>query len=78
MPRVNDCIDTIPSAEKKFADAHMAKAQIHTWLAWQENPGLPFGTAITAKFLDADRDQAGILINWLKRLFLPILSQETA
>ena len=32
---------------------HTIKAEIHTFLAWQEEPGKPFGQAITAKYLQA-------------------------
>lgn len=31
---------------------HHPKAFIHTWLAWQENPGVPMGQAITAHVLE--------------------------
>lgn len=60
-------VDSIP--EKHFKDKDMPKAVIHTWLAWQEEPGLPYGTAITARFLDPDLAQADVLVSWLKRLF---------
>jgi len=44
---------------------------MHTWLAWQEEPGKPLGTAITAKFLDANVAQVDVLVAWLKALFFP-------
>jgi hypothetical protein len=46
-----------------------SKAFIHTWLAWQEPPGLPMGAAITAKSLSADSPQAQAFVIWLNRLF---------
>jgi hypothetical protein len=63
------CVDGIPAQKKCFRDIDRPKALIHTWLAWQEKPGLPFGTAIKASFLDANLPQAKILGAWLKRLF---------
>ena len=45
------------------------KARIHCWLAWQEEPGKPFGTAITAKFLGHDSPEAIAFLRWLGRLF---------
>ena len=45
------------------------KAVIHTWLAWQKEPGRPFGTAITARFLDPNVPEVDVLVAWLKRLF---------
>lgn len=62
-----DSVDSLP--EQRFKDRHRPKALIHTWLAWQANPGRPYGTAITARFLDPDLPQADVLASWLKRLF---------
>src|SRR5262249_29365512 len=31
-----------------------AKSRLHTWLAWQDEPGLPFGTALKAGFFETD------------------------
>jgi hypothetical protein len=52
-------------SERKFP-----KARIHTWLSWQENPGLPFGTAITAAYLSHDSPEALKFVAWFKKLFL--------
>lgn len=48
---------------------HRQKAFIHTWLAWQEKPGMPMGQAITAKALSYDSVIANIFISWLNKLF---------
>ena len=66
---VTDSIDSIPIRLRLFSDNDEPKAVIHTWLAWQENPGRPYGTAITARFLDPDVPQVGVLVSWLRRLF---------
>lgn len=50
---------------KLFIDDHKAKAEIHTWLAWQKEPGTPMGQAITARYLDANRPEANQFISWL-------------
>jgi hypothetical protein len=49
---------------------HTTKAEIHTFLAWQEEPGKPFGQSITAKYLQTDNPQCANFVNWLKRLFV--------
>ena len=54
-----------------FTDNDTAKAVMHTWLAWQSEPGRPYGTAITARFLDPTVPEADVLVAWLKRLFFP-------
>lgn len=45
------------------------KALIHTWLAWQEKPGMPMGQAITAQVLSYDSAIARTFVTWLKHLF---------
>lgn len=52
-------------------DIHRAKAFIHTWLAWQKEPGRPMGTAITATYLDHNTDLCLRFVAWLNRLFNP-------
>lgn len=49
--------------ERRFHNEHESKARIHTWLAWQKEPGKPMGQAITARYLDADAHHAQQLIN---------------
>ena len=66
---VKQCVANIP--DKKFRSSDESKALIHTWLAWQENPGLPFGSAITAGFLNPMCPQADSFIVWLRNLFFP-------
>jgi hypothetical protein len=35
----------------QFKDVHLSKAEIYTYLAWQDEPGKPFGIAITVHTL---------------------------
>ena len=53
----------------RYALIHRSKAFIHTWLAWQETPGLPMGQAITTRILDHNSPLATIFVEWLRRLF---------
>ena len=64
---VTETVEAIP--ERRFSLNDKPKAVIHTWLAWQENPGRPYGTAITARFLDSNVPQVDALVAWLERLF---------
>ena len=48
---------------------HTTKAEIHTFLAWQAEPGKLFGQSITAKYLQTDNPQCQQFVGWLKRLF---------
>ena len=64
-------VAAIPEGERRFKPLDEPKAVIHTWLAWQEEPGRPFGTAISACFLDPSVTEVDVLADWLKRLFFP-------
>jgi hypothetical protein len=68
---VKSSVAAIPESERRFSQLAEPKAIIHTWLAWQQEPGKPLGTAITAKFLDANVPQVDVLVAWLKALFFP-------
>jgi hypothetical protein len=68
---VESSVATIPEADRRFTKLAEPKAVIHTWLAWQVEPGKPFGTAIKERFLDPNCSQADVLVVWLKRLFFP-------
>lgn len=60
---------TIPDGQRLFGPVDEPKALIHTWLAWQQTPGRPFGTAITARFLDPGVPQVAVFAEWLRELF---------
>lgn len=67
---VNSTLDHIE--EKKlnnYFPKDKSKAVIHTWLAWQKDPGIPMGQAITKRYLSTDEATCLLLIQWLKILF---------
>lgn len=53
----------------RYKPVHHAKARIHTWLAWQNDPGMPMGTAITCQILSVDKELCGRFVSWLCKLF---------
>ena len=65
--------ETITTLEERnlqrYIPNHRAKALIHTWLAWQEDPGTPLGQAVTKHYLTTDTDLCQQFANWLKQLF---------
>ncbi len=67
--KAKGCLDEIPEDLRRFSGTHFAKAHIHTWLAWQEKPGTPLGSAINQRYLKAEAAHAKLLIEWIKRLF---------
>ena len=50
-------------------DNGIAKAVLHAWLAWQENPGLPYGSAIRARYFRHDSPVAERFVGWFRRVF---------
>lgn len=63
------CTEAIADSERRFIPYHLQKAKVHTWLAWQEDPGSPLGQAITKRYCDAEAPHARRLVAWIKRLF---------
>jgi hypothetical protein len=49
---------------------HQDKAELHAWLAWQEDPGLPFGAAIQRKVFSSESASAMAFLGWFNRLFI--------
>jgi len=62
-------VQQIMQVDCRFPDPHVMKAQIHSWLAWQNEPGKPLGQAITKKFLDARAPYAQQFVAWIRRLY---------
>jgi len=48
---------------------HQDKANMHTWLAWQDPPGRPFGEALKAKCLDPMSPRSRTFAEWMIGLF---------
>lgn len=69
LEHAQQSLNTIPKGHRCFTVNDEPKALIHTWLAWQQEPGRPFGTAITARYLDAGVPEATVFANWLRQLF---------
>lgn len=65
---VQTCVENISPDERPFG-SHEAKAKIHTWLAWCEQPGTPLGSAIQRRYLDAHVPEALEFVAWIRRLF---------
>ena len=58
------------SGKNLYPLAHHSKAKIHTYLAWQEEPGCPIGLSITKRVLNPDHPIAQNFVqNWLVPLF---------
>ncbi|MBP5786358.1 MAG: hypothetical protein J6Y19_00850 [Kiritimatiellae bacterium] len=65
---VRDVKEKVPEPSR-FPDKDVEKAEMSAWLAVQQEPGVPYGTAIKAKFLAAHSDVADRFVEWFKKLY---------
>lgn len=52
-----------------FRNVHERKAELHTWLAWQDPPGLRLHEAVEHAVLSPARAESQPFVNWFKSLF---------
>lgn len=68
-PLAESSTATAKTKGAKFRDVDRVKAITHCWLAWQKEPGVPFGRAITSEYFRHDSEEAKAFLRWLKNLF---------
>lgn len=52
-----------------FKERHLDKAEIYTWLAWQDEPGCQLHEAVKHRILDPCSPFAQPFVAWFRRLF---------
>ena len=53
----------------KYKDVHAEKSAVHTFLAWEDEPGNPFGQAFHSNSFDPTLEAAKPFIRWFCKLF---------
>lgn len=72
MPFVEETLQELEGEKlNKYKDIHRSKARVHTWLAWQKDPGTPMGLAIAKTYLDANAGLSRRFVKWINDLFNP-------
>jgi len=61
--------DTANRLGASFRPVDRLKAALHTWLAWQSNPGRPYGTAIHNEYFKHNRQAAIDFVAWFRELY---------
>ena len=69
-PDSSQFVESLALTANRYRDCHVAKAQVHTWLAVQDTPGSPMGQAITKRLLRDGGATCDAFISWLERLFV--------
>lgn len=67
-PKAQTDVNNIPLENRRFKATYLSKAHVHTWLAWQEEPGTRMGETFKKKYLDPNRPHANVFVAWIKRL----------
>lgn len=70
LTKVDSILQEIEAEElHRYTKAERPKAFIHTWLAWQREPGRPLGQVIAHNALHHNTPLADTFVTWLRRLF---------
>ena len=64
-----ECVDEAVEAGAQFRPPHRRKAELHTWLAWQNEPGRQLHEAVNYRILDPGRPESIPFVNWFRSLF---------
>lgn len=66
---VSSKLDALDPGLRRFALVKKPKVLVHSWLAYQEEPGRPLGQAVSARYLDPGLPAADMFARWLERVF---------
>lgn len=70
LPRAEQTLHALETDRlARYAEVNRTKALLHSWLAWQEEPGRPVGQALAYRYLADDTELARRFGAWLRRLF---------
>lgn len=72
-PHAQQTVAMLP--EKRFPTApndHTRKVELHTWLAWQKEPGRPMGAAVRAEYFQHNTLLAQTFVQWVQHMFSPV------
>jgi hypothetical protein len=53
----------------KCKDVHLPKADLYTYLSWQDEPGQSPGAALTQRILDPKSPHAQPFVDWFRKLY---------
>lgn len=68
-PIADAILQEVVKQDCRFRESYRMKAHIHTWLAWQKEPGKPLAQAITKRFFDPKTAHAQQFVKWICQLF---------
>ena len=69
LPIATQSTSSAKQAGALFPDNKSEKAIVRAWLAWQEEPGLPYGLAVSKHYFLHDSTLALAFVDWFQRVF---------
>lgn len=63
------CVHAKANLNAPYKDTQIRKAEIHTWLAWQDEPGRQLHQAVSEMILNPKSPAAGPFVRWFRELF---------
>ena len=64
-----NCVAEAKQHDAPFKEVHRTKAAVHTWLAWQNEPGKQLHQAVDHRVLDPEKPESRAFVNWFRQLF---------
>ena len=64
-----NCVAEAARNGASFKNVHKRKAEIHTWLAWQDEPGPQLHEAVKHRVLDPQKPESRPFVDWFRRLY---------
>ena len=64
-----DCVVEEKRKGANIRKNHAIKAEVHTWLAWQENPGRQLHQAVNERILDPQKEASQQFVKMFRSLF---------
>ena len=69
LPHAEESTNRARELGARFSENDARKAVLHTWLAWQQKPGLPYGSAIRSRYFRDDNSAARAFVTWFRTVF---------
>ena len=63
------CVGEAADIGAPFKPAQLTKARVHTWLAWQDEPGKSLHQAVHHRVLDPTKAESKPFVRWFRNLF---------
>jgi len=69
LPHAEQSTMTARTLGARYSVKHTSKAVLHAWLAWQKQPGRPYGVAIQSHYFRGNSESAERFIAWFSEVF---------